>query len=753
MLNYYLHYVMSLYGNLMKKSLIITIITLGSLLTSLVHSAENLSIERIFSAPALYGTTPRLVQLSPDGQRVTFIRAKQTDTNRFDLWEYNIKEQRSRLLFDADDLHQGDENLSDEEKARRERMRLSGSGIVSYKWSADGKALLFPLAGDAFYYRLGDKKAQRLLATPEFETDIKFSPKGNYISFIRDQNIVIMHIATGTETAITTSGGGNIKFGMAEFVAQEEMSRLTGYWWSPNEAHIAFTRIDETPVDIIKRSEIYAERIAMIEQKYPKAGTPNVLVDLFVQDINQAKRVEVDLGKQEDIYLPRVKWTNNPDVLSYQVQSRDQQTLTLNTFSLSKQATKTLLTERSNTWVNLHNDLTFLKEQNAFIWRSERDGFSHLYLYANDGKLIKQLTKGDYVVTDIAAHDEANGMLYISARKDTPLEAHLYALDINTTSMTRITQPGKFHTVQFSRDASIYANTFSDINTPPQTGLYRADGSFITWLDENAVDTSHPLQPFYGNWVTPDFGTITTEDDTSLYYRLYKPAKITGKHPVIVYHYGGPIAQVVTNRWGGNRGLMFQYWAQQGYVVFSIDNRGSNYRGKAFEDPIYKNMGEIEVQDQKLGVDFLRTLEFVDPNKIGVYGHSYGGYMSLMAMFKAPEYFSVGVSGAPVTDWRLYDTHYTERYMGNPNTDKAAYDASSVFPYANNLQGDLLIYHGMADDNVLFTHATKLYKHLQDNAKLFHVMDYPGKKHSIRGKNTQIHMFKTITHHFDTYLK
>lgn len=261
------------------------------------------------------------------------------------------------------------------------------------------------------------------------------------------------------------------------------------------------------------------------------------------------------------------------------------------------------------------------------------------------------------------------------------------------------------------------------------------------------------LQAFSANWVKPEFGTIQTQDNTKLYYRLYKPTNLTGKHPVIVYHYGGPIAQVVTNRWGGNRGLMFQYWAQQGYVVFSIDNRGSNYRGKAFEDPIYQNMGDIEIQDQKLGVDFLRTLDFVDPNKIGVYGHSYGGYMSLMAMFKAPDYFSVGVSGAPVTEWRLYDTHYTERYMGNPNTNKAAYDAASVFPYANNLQGDLLIYHGMADDNVLFTHATKLYKHLQDNAKLFHVMDYPGKKHSIRGKNTQIHMFKTITHHFDTYLK
>lgn len=753
MLNYYPQYVMSLYGNSMKKSLIITIIALYSLLPSESHSANNLSIERIFSAPALHGTTPRLVKLSPDGKRVTFIRAKHTDTSRYDLWEYNIKDQHSRLLFDADDLHQGDENLSDEEKARRERMRLSGSGIVSYTWSPDGKALLFPLAGDAFYYRLGEPNAQRLLATPEFETDIKFSPKGNYISFIRDQNIIIKHISSGKETAITTTGGDNIKFGMAEFVAQEEMSRLTGYWWSPDETNIAFTRIDETPVDIITRSEIYAERITMTQQKYPKAGSPNVLVELFVQDINTAKRVAVDLGKDNDIYLPRVKWTNNADLLSYQVQSRDQKTLSLYAFSVSKQSSKVLLTERSNTWINLHDDLTFLTQQDAFIWRSERDGFAHLYLYTNEGKLIKQLTQGQYVVTKIEASDEIAGKLYISARKDTPLEAHLYALDMKTQDITRITQPGKFHTVQFSRDASVYANTFSDINTPPQTGLYHADGRFITWLDENAVDATHPLQAFSANWVKPEFGTIQTQDNTKLYYRLYKPTNLTGKHPVIVYHYGGPIAQVVTNRWGGNRGLMFQYWAQQGYVVFSIDNRGSNYRGKAFEDPIYQNMGDIEIQDQKLGVDFLRTLDFVDPNKIGVYGHSYGGYMSLMAMFKAPDYFSVGVSGAPVTEWRLYDTHYTERYMGNPNTNKAAYDAASVFPYANNLQGDLLIYHGMADDNVLFTHATKLYKHLQDNAKLFHVMDYPGKKHSIRGKNTQIHMFKTITHHFDTYLK
>jgi len=715
-----------------------------------------LDIERIFSAPALQGTAPSMVKLSPDGQRVTFIRAKATDNSRFDLWEYNIKDDQSRLLFDADDLHQGDENLSDEEKARRERMRVSGSGILSYSWSADGTALLFPLAGDVFYYRIGAKKAQQLLDTPEFETDIKLSPKGNYISFIREQNLYIKHIASNTEQAVTTQGGGNIKYGMAEFVAQEEMSQLTGYWWAPDESHIAFTRVDETPVDVITRSEIYAERITTITQKYPKAGTPNVLLELYVQNITSQQRQAINLGDNPDIYLPRVQWSNSSELLSYQVQSRNQQTLQLFGYDLATKASTRLLTERSDTWLNLHDDLHFLSQQDAFIWASERDGFKHLYLYRNNGELLRQLTSGDWVVTSIAAVDESNGTIYINGRKDTPLESHVYAVNMQTATIKRVTQLGKHHDVKFAKDASIYVDVFSDINTPAQTGLYAASGKFITWLDQNLVNDSHPLAPYASAWIAPEFGTINTSatnaNSTELHYRLYKPANISGKHPVIVYHYGGPRAQVVTNKWAGNRGLMFQYWAQQGYVVFSMDNRGSYYRGKAFEDPIFKAMGSVEIDDQKRGVDFLRTLDYVDPDNIGVYGHSYGGYMSLMAMFKAPEYFAAGVSGAPVTEWRLYDTHYTERYMGNPNTDKAAYDAASVFPYANNLQGDLLIYHGMADDNVLFTHATKLYKHLQDNAKLFHVMDYPGKKHSIRGKNTQIHMFKTITHHFDTYL-
>ena len=698
--------------------------------------AEPLDIERIFASPSLDGNAPRALKVSPDGERVTFLKGKQTDYERLDLWEYHIDSGETRLLFDSNDLQSGEEVLSDEEKARRERMRLSGSGIVSYQWSADGKALLFPLGGDVYYHKLGEKGAKQLLDTDVFETDIKLSPKGNYISFIRDQNLFVKHIESGKETAITKEGGGNIKFGMAEFVAQEEMGRMTGYWWSPDESFIAFTKVDESPVDVISRSEIYADDIKTIEQKYPKAGTNNVLVELAIQNINNGARRWVDLGEDKDIYLARGKWMPNSETFTYQWQTRDQQTLELRAYNVPTEKQEVLLSETSNTWVNLHNDLYFLSDSDQFIWASERDGFKHLYLYENNGKLVRQLTQGDWVVDNIEAVDAKSNRIYFAGRKDTPLESHAYSVSLNGGDISRITNEGAYHSVSFSKDASIFIDRFSTINSPAQVSLNDASGKRITWLEENKVEEGHPLYPYMDTWTKPEFGDITTKDGATLKYRIYKPENLEKKHPVIVYLYGGPHAQVVTNSWAGNRGLLMQHWVDKGYVVFTLDNRGSNYRGKAFEDPIYKKMGFVEVDDQVAGVEFLRTLPYVDAKRIGVHGHSYGGYMTLMTMFKAGDYFQAGVSGAPVTDWRLYDTHYTERYMGNPKTDDDAYTASSVFPYAKDLKGDLLIYHGMADDNVLFTHSTMLYKHLQDLAIPFETMDYPGKKHSIRGKQT-----------------
>lgn len=712
-------------------------------------SAKKLTIERLYSSPSLSGPSVRGLKISPDGSRVTFLKGKQSDHERLDLWEYHIESGETRLLFDSDDLHSGKEELSDEEKARRERMRLSGSGIVSYQWSKDGNALLFPLAGDIYYYKMGDKNARKIVSTQAFETDVKFSPKANFVSYIREQNLYVFDLKTNKEIAITKDGGGPIKFGMAEFVAQEEMSRMTGYWWSPDESKIALTKVDESPVEEVTRSEIYADEIKTIKQRYPFAGKNNVEIELAVIELDSGKTSWVNLGKDKDIYLPRVRWTNDSHLLSFQWQSRDQKTLKLKTYNHKNKKQNSLLEEKSNTWINLHKDLRFLKNGN-FVWASEKDKFKHLYLFDKNGKQLKQLTKGDWVVDSIKNIDQDKGLIYFTGRKDTPLERHLYSVSLKTGDVKKITKRSGYHTITFSNDSQTYIDNFSSISTPPQVSLHKSNGEKIAWLSENKVDNNHPLSEYKSDLITPEFGSFVTKDNAKLFYRLYKPANFdeSKKYPVFNYLYGGPRAQRVVNRWDN---LFLNYMAQQGYVVFTLDNRGSNYRGKAFEDPLYRAMGKIEVKDQVAGVKFLHSLPWVDKEKIGVHGHSYGGYMTLMAMFQAPEYFQAGVSGAPVTDWALYDTHYTERYMGTPQDDATAYEESSVFPYATNLVGPLLIYHGMADDNVLFKNSTKLYKLLQDNNIQFMTMDYPGKKHSIRGKKTRMHRATMIRNFFDLH--
>jgi len=730
-------------------------------------NAENLSIERIYSSPSLNGQTPKSLKISPDGSRVTYLQGKSDNLNQYDLWEYNLASKENKLLVDSHDLFSGTETLSDEEKARRERQRIYGFGIMEYKLSSDGSALLFPLNGDIYYYHLASKTAKRLTETDAFETDVKFSPKGNYISFIREQNVFVLNIKTGEEKQLTKDGGSNnIKNGMSEFVAQEEMDRMTGYWWSPNEKHIAFLRVDETPVKTVIRNEIYAEKIELIEQRYPATGTNNVIIQLAVTDIKGKKIRFVELEEAQgalskdnrnDFYLPRVKWLPDSKNLSYQWQSRDQKTLKLKSYNLKKRKQTTLLTENSNHWINLHKDLVFLSDNKSFIWASERDGFKHLYHFTNEGKLINQLTKGEWVVDSIKHVDEDNGHIYFTGRADTPLERHLYQVPLAGKSpehVARLSKRNGFHTITFSNDSNSYIDSFSNISTPKQVSLHKADGEHITWLSENKVNNEHPIAPYYDDLIQPKFGTITANDGkTTLYYKLYKPSNMAPgkKYPVIVNVYGGPHAQRVRNIWQGAD--FTQYMLQQGYVVFQLDNRGANYRGTAFEFPIYEELGKIEVEDQISGVKHLHSLPFVDKERIGIYGHSYGGYMALMAMFKAGDYFKAGVSGAPVTDWLLYDTHYTERYLNHPEANAEGYEKSSVFPYTSGLSGPLMVYHGMADDNVLFTNTTKLIKVLQDENKQFELMTYPGSKHSMRGKKVKVHLNNTIMSFFNRHFK
>ncbi|AVJ55479.1 S9 family peptidase [Idiomarina sp. OT37-5b] len=729
-------------------------------LCSTPAAAEQLTIERIFSAPALSGESIRALRFAPDGQSLTYLKGRDDDASRYDLWQYQIDSGEHRLLVNSDSLYSGPENLSDEEKARRERLRLSGSGIVSYQWSAQSDALLFPLNGDVYYYDLAQGKARQITDTEAFETDARLSPQGNYVSFIREQNLYTVHLDSGKEQAITHSGGGAIKFGMAEFVAQEEMDRMTGYWWAPDESSLVLTKVDETPVDIATRSEIYADRIDMIEQRYPFAGTDNVDIDLgWVKLSEREQSLEstiqwLGLSELGDGYLARVNWMNDGKRFTYQWQSRDQQTLELRLVETEALKQQVLITETSDSWVNIHDDLYFLNDNKHFVWASERSGYKHLYLYRVDGSLIRQLTAGNWAVDELEAIDEQTGVIYFSGRQSSPLERHLYRNQLNTGSPgspSRITEREGIHSIVFASDAQSYLDTFESPEQPPQVSLHGPTGERLAWLNQNEINKNHPLKPYYRDWLYPDYGTLEADDGQTLYYQLTKPANFDSQkqYPVMVYVYGGPGVQVVDKGWGN---LFVQYMAQQGYVVFSLDNRGSANRGKAFEAPIYRAMGEPEVRDQMRGVDYLRTLDFVDPDRIGIYGHSYGGYMTLMSMFKAPDYFAAGVSGAPVTDWALYDTHYTERYMGMPQNGDA-YQNSSVFPYAEKLRGDLLIYHGMADDNVLFTHSTKLYKQLQDNRQQFQMMNYPGKKHSLNGTATKIHRHQLIHDFFQQTLK
>ncbi len=737
----------------MRNLLSYAALATGLLATSQFTVAQPLTLERIFDDPSLAGKAPVNLKFSPDGTRVTYLQGKVDDYNRYDLWEYNIKADTNRLLVDSQALFSGPETLSDEEKARRERQRIFGRGILEYKWSKDGKALLFPLNGDLYYYELSSGKSRKLTDTEAFETDARFSPKGNYVSFIREQDLYALELATGKEIRLSKDGGGVIKNGMAEFVAQEEMSRMTGYWWAGDESKIAFTRIDESPVQEAIRNEIYADEVKLFNQRYPFTGTDNVRIDLGVVTLNDQKVNWIDLGKEKDIYIARAKWLEDDTTLSYQWQNRAQQKLELRFYNADSKQQRVALTETSDTWINLHFDLHFLKDKKHFIWASERDGYKHLYLYRTSGQLVRQLTQGDWIVEKLQGVDEKKGLVYFSGRKDTPLESHLYAVPLfKKGNIERITEAGAYHKVVMAEDNRTFIDSKSSVNQPTSVSLRKANGEFITWLEQNKLDDQHPLTPFLNDLSTPEYGTLKAEDGQLMHYRLFKPKQLKKgkKYPVIVNVYGGPHAQRVTNSWR-SKNLYFQYMVQQGYIVFQLDNRGSYNRGKRFEDPIYKHLGEVEVADQIRGVEFLRTLDYVDPSRIGIYGHSYGGYMALMTMFKAGDYFTAGVSGAPVTDWALYDTHYTERYLGHPQTNAKGYEQSAVFPYTDGLKGPLMIYHGMADDNVLFTHATKLFKQLQDEAKPFEMMTYPGSKHSLRGKKVQTHLHQTITNFFNRH--
>jgi dipeptidyl-peptidase-4 len=705
------------------------------------HASHALTIERVFASPSLDGPSPRLPKLSPDGRYLAILRNRESDRERYDLWAYDRQESQWRMLVDSAKLGTG-KKLSEAEKMQRERKRIGGlKGIVAYDWSADAKAILVPVDGDLYLARL-DGSLTQLTDNPAGQLNPELSETGKYLSFVRDRRLWAGPVG-GAVTPITPAEAADtVHWGEAEFVAQEEMSRYTGYWWSPTDARIAVERFDESPVSVVTRAAIGASGTSTFEQRYPAAGEPNVDVSLWVIDPDGGNRVEVDLGPERDIYLTRVDWAPDGKTLYVQRENRGQTTLDMLKVDPWTGKSALLFSEKAapGHWINLTDNYRLLKD-GSLIWWSERDGYGHLYRYA--AGTWQQLTKGSWVVTRLDGVDEEAHRLYFTGTKDDVLAGQVYSLDyLKPGAPERLTDLGFVNSASMDKRGKTMLVTRSSPSQPPQVYLADNAGKKLAWVEENKLGPGHPYAPFLASHRLPRFGTIRAPDGSTLYWRMTTPPLEPGKrYPVFFSHYGGPHSQTVTRAWGG---ALEQAIVAKGYIYFEIDNRGSSNRGVDFEKAIYRDMGGPEVADQKAGANYLKTLPFVDPGKIAIFGWSYGGYMTLKQLEADPGEYAAGIAVAPVSRWQLYDTFYTERYMGTPQADAAAYAKSSTVPDVGKIADPLLLIHGMSDDNVVFTNSTEIIAELQQDKIPFEMMLYPGATHSISGPNLRTHLYDTI---------
>lgn len=714
----------------------------------------QLTPARLHADPSLDGTSLRRAAISPDGSKVTVLRGRSEDANQQDLWAYDLETGESSLLVSSTDLLGAPEDLSDEEKNRRERAREYGKGIVSYSW-ANENLLLFPLGGDVYTYDTSAQKATQVTATKGFETDAKVSPTGQFASYVRNNELYVKDLKTGLERQLTEDATDTIRNATASFVVQEELDRDTGYWWSPKEDRLAYTQIDESPVEIENRIEFGADKIDTVSQRYPFAGTKNATIKLGIVSRRGGRTQWVKLGDEKDIYLTRVLWSENGQTLFAGVLSRDQKSHKVLRINPRLGTSEVLFEETSPTWLNIGTAFKALST-GELLWTTEETGIRGLVKVSEDGGFTKVTPEG-VLVQQINCIDEMANTVYFTGWRDTALERHIFSVSLGGENLTQLSQGEGLHSASFSDNCARYIGSFSNPSTPQQSRAFDNTGKPLIWLNENAVDDNHPYAPYAANRIQPEYGQLTAIDGQTLDYVLYKPKdmKPGEKRPVINYVYGGPNVQTIHKGW--DRKFFPQMLAQHGFVVFQMDNRGAENRGKAFEDPIYRAMATVEVQDQAMAMEWLKTQPFVDPDKFGVYGWSYGGYMSLHLLAQT-DHFKAGVSGAPVTDWALYDTAYTERFLGSPvvgdpNFTKGAYETASVFSHLDGLTEPTLVIHGMADDNVVFRHTVKLMDAVQKRGQHnIRFMTYPGEKHGFRNTVNKVHRDEEILQFFTEQL-
>ncbi|WP_443747370.1 DPP IV N-terminal domain-containing protein [Asticcacaulis solisilvae] len=715
-------------------------------------NALPLTPERIFADPDLSGPKAVGVKLSPDGELLTYLQPKKTNAQVQDLWAVPVKGGDPFILIDADTLSDSGKALSEAEKSRRERMRVSARGVVDYDWSEDSKSILVPLDGDVYMVDRATKAIRRLTNTPGDEIDAHLSPDNTSVSYVRDQTLFVRDLKTDGETQVTPKGEGTTTYATAEFIAQEELDRHSGYWWSPTAKQIAYQKTDEAGVKIAERVEIGGEGVNIVQQRYPFAGTPNAVVELYVKILGGSE-VKVDLGSNPDVYLARVNWSADGKTLYVQRLSRDQKTLDLLAVDPNTGKSQVTLSETSDSWVELNDDFKLLKS-GGFLWASERDGNKHIYLYDTSGKLVRQVTHGDWPVDHISDVNEKTGEVFFEASKDTPIEHRLYKVSYKKpTEPVALTPAGGWWTATVSGGGAAFIGGYSDPETPPQSALYDGTGKRLRWIEENRLDASHPYAPYKDEYAPPEFGTLNAADGQTLHWSMLKPKGFdpAKKYPVIVSIYGGPASALVKKTWVAPSARLFQ---EAGFIVFTLDNRGTPGRSVKFGRAIYKQFGGPDIDDQIAGAHWLQTQPYVDGKHIGIMGWSQGGFVTLMAMTAKDTPFAAGAAGAPPTQWALYDTAYTERYMSTPAANPDGYRNSDVLNRLDNLKpGSLLLMQGMADDNVQFSNSTRVMLALQQKGVPFELMLYPGERHGVHGNPKNLQRYRLYLDFFTRKLK
>jgi len=606
-------------------------------------------------------------------------------------------------------------------------------------------SLLFVRDDNLVLFDLRTQSSKQLLLTNAPVKDPKFSPDDRWVSFLRDHNLWVISLSSNKETQVTRGGNEDFLEGELDWVYPEELDLHTAYWWSPDSARIAFLEMDERPVTKYPLVNYLSYTGEIETKRYPTAGGANPIVRVGVASVGGGKPRWINTGSDTDVYLARVTWLPDAKRLAIERLNRAQNRLDLMLASAESGDAQVILTETDKYWVNVSDDLYFFADSHRFLWSSERTGFRHFYLYDIGGNLIEQLSHGDWEVTGLEGVDEDRGIIYFTSTEKSPMESHLYRLSIADKKITRLTQEAGTHTINLSPDAGAYADTYSNSMTPPRQDLYRSDGSRVATINENRVAelAEYHLSPV-------EFFTVPADDGTPLDAMIIKPPDFDPAHeyPVIVWVYGGPHAQMARNVWDGPRFLWHQMMAQKGFLIFTLDNRGSAGRGHAFETPIYHHFGKVELADQLAGVSYLKSLPYVDASRIGIWGGSFGGFMTLTALFNAGDVYKAGFASAPVTDWRQYDTIYTERYMGKPQNNPEGYEQSSPVTRAAQLKGKLLIAHGTGDDNVHFANSMELANKLIQADKYAELAVYPGRGHSISDPAARIQFFHRVTRFF-----